>query len=51
MKYKNIRYYKQWFQGNWYIMLPDFQMSIQLVDNCTEDDILHIIENEVIKYV
>lgn len=49
--YKGIKYYRTWMRGNWFLILPDFQISVQLVDGCTDDDIINIINNEVIKYV
>ena len=49
--YKNIRYYRTWIRGNWFLVLPDFQTSIQLIDGCTEDDIYYVIENDVYQYI
>ena len=43
--YKNITYYRTWINGNWHLILPESQTSIQLVDNCSTDDIERIIDN------
>ena len=51
MKYKNIRYYRTWIQGNWFLILPAFQKSIQLVNNCSIEDIEKIIDNEVYQFI
>ena len=45
--YKGIKYYRTWICGNWHLIIPEFQMSIQLVDNCSTDDIEKIIDNEI----
>ena len=50
-EYKNVKYFKTWIRGNWYLILPEFQTSIQLVDGCTEDDIERIIDNEVCRFL
>lgn len=49
--YKNVRYFRTWIRGNWYLMLPNFQISIQLNDPCSENDIEQIIENDVIQFI
>ena len=49
--YKNIHYYRAWIRGNWYLILPEFQTPIQLVDGCTEDGIERIIEDKVIQLI
>ena len=49
--YKNIKYYRTWIQGNWFLILPDFQKSIQLQNNCSLEDIEQIINNEVCQFI
>jgi len=49
--YRNIKYYRTWIRGNWYLILPDFEISIQLVDGCSTDEIEKIINKEVWQYI
>ena len=49
--YNNIQYFTTWMRGNWYLVLPDFQKSIQLQDPCSENDIERIIDNEVCQFI
>ena len=50
-QYKDIKYYRTWIRGNWYLIVPDFEISIQLQDNCSTDDIEKIIENEIWQFI
>jgi len=49
--YKGIKYYLNWNNGNWFLMLPEYQNSIQLVDNCSSDDIKKILDREVYQFL
>ena len=49
--YNGIKYYRTWIRGNWYLILPDFEISIQLQDNCSTEDIKQIIDNEICQYI
>ena len=50
-QYKDIKYYRTWIRGNWYLILPEFQISIQLVNGCSTEDIEKIIDNEICQYI
>lgn len=49
--YKNIKYFKTWIQGKWYLILPDFQKSIQLQDPYSIENIEQIIDNEICQFI
>ena len=49
--YKNIKYFKTWIQGKWFLVLPDFEKSIQLEEPCSEEDIEQIIDSEVVQFI
>ena len=49
--YKNIEYYRTWIGGNWHLVIPEFQISIQLVDGCSTEDIEKTIDNEICQYI
>ena len=49
--YNEIKYYRTWIRGNWYLIIPEFQTSIQLVDGCSTEDIERIIDNKIYQYI
>ena len=49
--YKGIKYYVNWINGNWHLILPELQKSIQVVDGCSTEDFEKIIEDEVIQFI
>jgi len=49
--YNGIKYYRTWIGGNWHVIIPEFQTSIQLKDNCSTEDIEKIIDNEICRYI
>ena len=50
-QYKNIKYYRSWIRGNWYLIIPDFQKTIQLEDGCSTENIEQIIDNEICQFI
>lgn len=49
--YKGIKYCKEWLNGNWYIVMPELQKSIQMQEPFTDEDIKQIIKDEVCQYI
>lgn len=49
--YKDIKYFTVRMGGNWYLVMPDFQKSIQLLDGCSTEDIKKIIDNEICQFI
>ena len=48
--YKDIKYNKEWINGNWYIVMPELQKKIQMQDPFTDEDVIQIIEDEVCQF-
>ena len=49
--YKGIKYYVNWINGNWHLILPELQKLIQVVDGCSTDDFEKIIDEEVCQFL
>ena len=49
--YKDIKYFTTWLRGNWYLIIPDFQITIRLREPYTEDTLMQIIEDEVCQFI
>ena len=50
-EYKNIKYFKTWMRGNWYLVLPDFQKSIQMNEPFSDEDLKKVIDDEVCQFI
>ena len=50
-QYKNIKYFVTWIEGNWYLIISDYQRVIEIVDDYNDEIIREIIENRICKFI
>lgn len=49
--YKDIRFFTTWIRGSWYLIIPDYEVSIQLEEPFNHETLLQIIDNEICQFI